>query len=711
MKKPNLKIIFSSVGAITAISTIAGGVVSCGTSTSPTNDFPQTAIQAFTIKKLNPITLSAVVNKLNVKNNDIKSFTFSIDKTTKRIKNIANTIISGSFTYNNIKYKFNQSVNYDFNIKSYIVINNTLIMNYQNLIINGDTYNPTTDTFTMKSLTPIVKSALVTKINQSNTDIKELSFKIGTIIVDDKSNPKPKTIVNGTFKDNSTKFTFKENISYDGSNYIVNKTMLKINKQKSPVAFMPFDDSYITHKDGTRVYNNKALYDTLIKPFLDMQGDYLFDFQLVSHVTWNEEAHIAVATFTGHGNKHSYWSKTPFRAEVTCNYVTKKYTITTFKYWQNYVEALDNKKIQAPITNRLYKELNCPTNAITNIKFSENDINDSVDNVPSVDVAGVYTYKAPNSKTTIVKRFNMRVTYRYSNQEYTTTNFKDGINISQFFLTDKDSGLYNEVLGSIKTKGYSNFSNLMQQGKIVFENKNYYKNTIEATFTGQVTGNSQDASPANFTTTISYNLTTKKYNCENLIITSMFPGKLTQKALYAPVASSLKNFSAGLFNEYLILNFSLNSITVNPKDPNKVTVHINARTCEIAKSNPHYDTRYIKSFSVDVTYDNSKTKSWEQYTTSNFKTDNKIEVDIYSQKNMTTAMTNIISSDPKNKNGKITDVICTQKQNKTVLSREINGISSQVSIEYKLNGIKKTTSGSLIYNFDTAKYTWTLKAL
>ncbi len=706
MKKLNLKIIFSTVGVLTTATAMGGGVlVSCGTTINPKHDLPTTADAAFTSKKLTPIIKEALNNKLNNSDSDIKNLTFKISKIIKRNHDIAKTTIDGSFNASEIKYNFTQKINYDFNLNSYIVVNTTLMTKNSNT-----TDNPATAIFTDKLLRPIITAGLIKKLATPTANIQTLSFEIGTIIDNDKNIPQ--TNITGSFNCDDVKYSFKQTISYDGKNYIVKATSLTMPASIPTNAFVPFDDSYVVKTDSSsswRVYNNVALHDVLIKPFVDIHGDFLFDFKLVSKITWNETNHTAAATLTGHGNKDHHWSKVPFTANVTCDYSTKKYTITKFSYSQSYADALDNKKIAKPITHRIAQLLGSTDDKVKNLKFSTKDINDTINNEPSIDVAGIYSYKAFDFSTR-VKKFKMTITYKYSNKSYVASKFESGMRISDLFAINHPdySKTYSNIMTALAAKKYHNISNLAQNGPITFSKNDYFTNVISANFTGVANKNPEDASPANFSITINYDLTTKKYSYDNLNIKVKFADKLTHKAMVMWVARSLQQMpgsGSGKYNEWAI-NFSLDSVKADPQDDNKITVHISGRTSEtpIGKN----DTRYIKNFNFDVTYDNSKKDlpKLQQYSISNFKTDNKIILDVFSKANMNQAMTKIITADPKNKGKTISDLTVMQKPGQTSLALHSFGTRSQIMGSYKLDGVKKSISGILVCNFNTFEYTY-----
>ncbi len=561
MKKRSSKIIFASLGALTSISAISVGLVSCGKNTTTPTD--------------KAIPSSTLTPEIRVPGSNLTPGTEIFNS--KTLMAPLTSAIKAMPKYNKNNFRITDIVVNDTKVKYSPMVS----LRINNIIIEAQAR---------------VYAILTTEQGQQKIEttvfyhVDTKNYKFGDINITELApfNPKQNDVV-----DNTTN-------PFDDS--------YKIN----------------TWSHNTRDYNNKklfgAIYGVVQQNFTNTPE--LSDFEVAAdtlHV--DMKTHTANVHIHGHA---SFEAGTPFDLIDTYNYQTETHTVSDFTHQASYKTELSNAKIKTEVINEVYSALKGDAKTITNINFStpeslyphHTNISDKVLDNPSTLVSGTYDIAGET------KKFSTTIAYAYDTDKYSFTGFDGNTLLSHYFLLGKtdpsqgtatfiNPGLHGIIDRSVKADDSDNDvkGDLVWTSGLIFANKDYNSNIVSMKLNSSLI-NFSHLSPRPFSETISYNLKTNTYSSSDLVVLPSYKEVLSKDKITKTVKSSLQKIKDATTTNVYLTDFDLDRR--GPKwGPNNTT---SIKITGTARMNGFI----IKSFSETITYDYTT----GTYAMSNFKETN-----------------------------------------------------------------------------------------
>ena len=720
MKKRSSKIIFASLGALTSISAISVGLVSCGKNTTTPTDKP-IALSGFTdptypkANDLTPATLifssakleipfqTELVHHLPVGTLWSLSDIIATNITTTKDTSKSSANLLAVVTIAGVEKQVTAKVTYDFSKKQYNI--NDLKVNWAPI----SDLTPAKAVFGSAALQAPLTSAIKAMPKYSETkfsitnivanDIRkndakaEMTARVYAILITDQGQQKIET--NVFYHTSSKNYNF-----FDIS--ISEFTPLSPKWDTPTQAGNPFDQEWHEYQSDKPV--NKKLHDAI--KTAEQKNGYgeLYNYNINSKITSSKDMKTAFAIYHGHANgdlkPHESDVQKPFDLKITYNYANETYSWSNFKSSPSYKEVLSKDNLKTPVNNAIINHLKVDSNTLSNVDFNTIAFPsyDKADH-PYIKLAGIYTLK------NLENRFTLTMTYDYATKTYTDSKWAVSTDIgSHFSVAKTNSGsyvnpeLYNALNKTLKKQGWDSkvAYNLVATTKVNFPgNHNYNAPVINMIFKGTATEKTDpNITFASFTVKISYHLSPNSlgpaYFTNDLVINPASYTALEDANLTPVITSSLQQIDDASPNNISLINFTCGQKpAVSTKTPTQIQVKITGKAL--------MNRVNIKSFSATITYDFATKK----YSASEVKVSNTFNPFI--RETIAPAMQIILAKN--NPNSKISGVTVNGIN---AVKRDNNVISTWISYNYFKDGSKTqiTESGTLKYNLITATYSF-----
>ncbi len=647
MKKRSSKIIFASLGALTSISAISVGLVSCGknTTTPPDKGIPSSSLTPEIIVPRSDITSGTEIFNSKTLMAPLTSAIKAMPKYSK-----INFHISGILV-NDVKEKYSI-----LSLRSKNIVIESSARVYAILITNQGQQKIETNVF-YHTLTKNynffdISISDFTPLNPKWDTPTQAGNPFDKAWHEHQSEPvqytaKLHTAIKNAEQDTATHIAYGELFNYH-----------MISKQITPSKDM---------KTGSVIYRGFGATAKTAKPFMGgMQ---------------------------------------PFEVKITYDYAKEAYSWSNFVAIPAYNEVLSKAKLATSMTSVIATNVKVDAKDISKVDFQIKKIEHHGNlpqwDQPYADVVGIYTLNSSEYK------FNVEITYDYLTKQYSNSKWSVGNKLESYFSLGKTNpakgeplyinpDLHKAVDKALAKKGFKVNGSLIATSGVEFPPIGYSGKVIHMEFKG--VGIKDDQSTAPLTLNINYDMSSyswgNKYRVSALVIQPTFDKVLSKDNIQGTVITSLRNSKVGKTSNLFLVDFDWSKTNIK-EDANTPSITISGTA--------QMNGLIIKSFSETVTYDYA-TKA---YAMSNFqitKSFNPLD-----NENALSAMQNYLNK--ANPKSKITDVTITSLGTPLAFQRNnLSKVWITITYVKDGSKTPIQEKGRLVYNFTTKDYTFTINS-